>query len=270
MRDLPQREKYGEGCYRRCIVLDAAVGSVRGELADDFHHFAVSLRHDGRTAGRLEGEAVRVPWTTCPGALEPLRRMEGAPITRTLADLTAHTRARAQCTHLHDLACLAIAQAARFAEGAAPRRRYDATLPDRTDGRTRATLARDGETILEWQLQKSRITDASLDAFTGLELGGIGLVRLIHRELDPDIAEAAWILQRAVFIGAGRRHDFEAMPAASVFAQVVGAACHTFDPARVDDAHRNRGTLRDFTRAPERILERTEPGRLRAVSPFDE
>ena len=40
------------------------------------------------------------------------------------------------------------------------------------------------------------------------------------------------------------------------FASVVGSSCHTFDPARIDQAQRIRGSVRDFARAPDRILDR--------------
>jgi len=254
--DLPVRSDYGTGCYRRCIVLESDDGVVRGELSDDFHHFAVTLHHDGRRATRVEGEGVRIPWTTCPGALEPLRRMEGTALSRELPALLRHTPARAQCTHLHDLACLAIAHACRSGEGGATRRRYDAAMPDPAPNGTRAVLERDGEEQLSWQIAASTVVSATPAIFDGLSLGGRSFYRFLRGQPDPELAEAAWILQRAVFIGMGRRHDFENIHAAIRFAPVVGAACHTFDPARVGAARRVYGTLRDFSDAPERILDR--------------
>ena len=153
---LPLRDDYGSGCYRRCIVLEADGDTVRGELADDFHHFGVSLRHDGERALEVVGEDVRVPWTTCPGALEPLRRMEGAPLSRAVRDLLRHTSAREQCTHLHDLACLAVAHAARAAAGGAAMRRYDAEVPDRVGDETHSVLRRDGAVLLRLRSQPRR------------------------------------------------------------------------------------------------------------------
>jgi hypothetical protein len=255
--DLPVREGYGSGCYRRCIVLEARGRTVRGELADDFHHFAVRVVHDGVRAVEVAGEDVRVPWVTCPGAVAPLRRMEGAPLERFLPDLQGFTDARAQCTHLHDLACLALAHAARVETGGATRRRYDAAVPDRVGGATEATLARDGVPVATWRIEGSSPTAATPTALDGMPLRGAGFRERL-RELEPDLAEAAWVFQRAVFIALGRRHDFERMEGAWRFARLVGPACHTFDPARVDRARRVHGSVRDFSASAEGILRRPD------------
>ncbi len=47
MKDIPKREDYGNGTYRRRIHLLARGPRVFGELEDDFHHFRVE-----RSAGR--------------------------------------------------------------------------------------------------------------------------------------------------------------------------------------------------------------------------
>ena len=253
---LPARADYGTGCYRRRIVLAAGKGEVRGELGDDFHHFGVRLVHDGREVTQLEGEDVRVPWTTCPGAVEPLRRMRGAPLTRSVLEAFRYTAPREQCTHLHDLACLAVVHAARVVAGGAPRRRYDVTLPDRVKGGAVADLERDGTRVLRWVLQGQQITHSEPAGWGDLRLGGKDFHRRLRDARDADLVEGAWLFQRAIFVGIGRRHDFEAMPDAGVFAPVVGAACHSFAPERVAQAHRVRGSVRDFSASPDGILDR--------------
>lgn len=255
---LPSRKDYGTGCYRRRIRLESETSSVVGELADDFHHFAVELSiEDGRVAD-VRGQDIRVPWTTCPGAVEPLRKMIGAELATPLSALTRHTQARAQCTHLHDLTCLAIAHAARSERGGPAVRVYDVELPDRVQGRTTPTLRTDGQASLAWTVEGSAIVDSTPPAFVDHPLSGRGFQEALARlsDSDPDLAEAAWILQRAVFVGTGRRHDFEQMPDATHFAPVVGAACHSFSEERVQSALRIYGTVRDFTTTPERIFER--------------
>ena len=64
---IQRRADYGNGCYRRAIKLEGDPASVRGELVDDFHHFAVDLRVDAGHVQEITGEDIRVPWTTCPG-----------------------------------------------------------------------------------------------------------------------------------------------------------------------------------------------------------
>lgn len=259
---LPARADYGDGCYRRSIRLEATGREVRGELADDFHHFAVVVRHDGDRVVDVAGEDVRVPWTTCPGAIAPLRRMEGATLATPLLDLVRYTAPREQCTHLHDLTCLAIAHASRGGAASASTRRYDVGVPDRVDRKTTCTLSRDGEAMIRWDIAGLRIADAEPPAVAGIEcgmtIGSRSMRTRLAEEPGTDAAEAAWVLQRAIFIGLGRQHDFERMRTAEAFADVVGTgACHSFAAERVGDAQRVQGTVRDFTRHPERILDRS-------------
>jgi hypothetical protein len=247
---IPPRSPYGGGIYRRRIELRAGAGTVEVGMVDDFHELSVVLHHDGELIARVEADPIRIPWVTCPAAVEPLRRMEGAPINAGLRALYEFTAAREQCTHLHDLACLAARHAARAGASAVTQRRYDAALPDRVGGRTHATLCRDGALVLAWKLRKYEIVGATPEEFTGHNLASGALRNAIFDHPDPDVGEAAFVLQRAIFIGTGRMHDFEAMPSAAAFASVIGGACHSFAPERADQALRVRDTVRDFTDQP--------------------
>ena len=258
---IPARADYGQGCYRRSIALEAREGGAHGELADDFHHFASTVRHDGRVVTAVEGEDVRVPWTTCPGATVPLQQMTGAALDARLSELFRHTPARAQCTHLHDVTCLAIAHAGRAARGGDTRRRYDIAVPDRVDRATTCTLARDGSAELSWRVEGTKIVAAEREALLGLRIGSRELRELVSDDPDTERGEAAWVLMRAIFIGLGRQHDFEAMASAGEFASVVGGSCHTYAAERVDQALRVLGSVRDFTSAPDRVLDREPPAR---------
>ncbi len=255
--EIPARSDYGHGCYRRTILVEAAAGEVRGELADDFHHFAVRVRHDDAAVCEIDGEPVRVPWTTCPGALTPLRRMEGVALELPLLELLRHSPAREQCTHWHDLACLAIAHAARAARGGPAARRYDFAMPDREGRATTCSLARDEEPCARWHLEGMQIVEADDASFAGLKIGTAPFREHLARITDPEALEAAWVLQRAFFIGLGRQHDFERMPTAEVFGAMVGGSCHTYSPERMASGERIRGTVRDFTDRPGDVLERS-------------
>ena len=154
-----------------------------------------------------------------------------------------------------DVACLAIAQHARRVDGAGAARRYDVRLPDRVAGRSEATLERDDEPLLAWTLDGNRIERCGFGLFDGRPLTGAGFWRALEPVDDADVIEAAWVLQRAVFVGTGRRHDFERMERATDFSEVLGTACHTFSPERVDSARKIPGTVRDWTDRPEEILD---------------
>ena len=246
---IPARADYGGGCYRRAIVLDAEPGRVRGELADDFHHFAVEIRHDGRTVTAVDGEPVRVPWTTCPGALAPLRMLEGAPLATPLLDLARRSPAREQCTHWHVVACLAVTHAERFAQGGWASRRYDFAMPDRAERRTGPTLERDAEPVLAWTLRGMEIVAAGDEALVGTAVGDRAFRDVLGARAeanDAEWVEAAWVMQRSAFTGLGRQHDFEAMETAVEFGALVAGTCHTYAAERMHEGRRNRGTVREF------------------------
>jgi len=257
------RRAYGGGCYRRRIELRASEGGAQGELGDDFHHFAVAIAHDGARVTAVDAEPRRIPWTTCPGALVPLQAMKGAPLDDPILDLTRHAPAKTQCTHLHDLTCLAIAHAGRTAAGGPGERRYDVSVPDRVERRAECRVEIDGREALRWSLEGMRVIAASDPDFEGQSIGSKPFRETLRSRATPDEVEAAWILQRAVFIGLGRQHDFDAMKAAREFADEVGGGCHAFAPERLDQGLRVLGNTHDFTEGPDEILTRLPnvPGR---------
>ncbi len=250
---IPLRSDYGRGAYIRRIQLRAQGDSVRGELEDDFHHFAVTLWYEDARVSDVQGEEIRVPWTTCPESVALIARLRGLPLTRSLTAVARYTDPRRQCTHLFDIASLAVCHAARLAEGGAAERKYDISLPDRFEGRSHARLARDGEPMLGWLLQGLRILESEPKTFAGRELSDAAFNRWVATELDADLAEAALVLRRAVFIGLGRQYDFDRMRRAESFAQMVGAACHTFSADVIGRARRVTGSVRELANEGPRV-----------------
>jgi len=225
--------------YRRMIELvTVSPEEVQGELEDDFHHFRVSIAHDGAKVTALEGTAVRHPWSTCPAALVPLRSLVGAPVT---ADATAHGThgdARTSCTHWFDLTGLAIAQAGSGRE----RRRYDMTVPDRGEGgRTTAHLSRDGEPVLDWQVDAQTILGP--EPFTAQSMGR-GFLAWANETFDPDTAEAVIALRRACRISLGRLMDLDDYDRASEVGHGMENTCHTFSTEVMGSSLRIKGSSR--------------------------
>src|SRR5262245_29567242 len=103
------RLPYGEGVYRRGFALAGGEGSVVADLEDDFHRFRVTLEHDGERVTHVLAQAFRYPWTECVGAVAVLRGLEGAALSQRPRAAARHADPRANCTHLFDLAGLAIA-----------------------------------------------------------------------------------------------------------------------------------------------------------------
>lgn len=243
--EIPRRARYGDGVFRRRIRVETlaregAGALVLGALEDDFHHFRARVRHDGSRVVEVRGEGVRTPWTTCAGAVDPLAALRGAPVDGALSRVAGACDPRLQCTHLFDAAVLAVAVTARGHDA----RCYDAAIPDRRDGRTRVTLARDGEPLLAWDVDGMRVEGP--EPFADRPLAG-GFLAWCEAELDPELAEAAFVLRRALFIGLGRQYDFERIERASDFAAMTGTACHTFQPGRVEGASRVHGTVRELS-----------------------
>jgi hypothetical protein len=201
----------------------------------------VTVRHDGATVVAVEGDSRRYPWTTCPSAVEPLRALAGAPLTTALSALGEHGEARQNCTHLFDLAGLAIAHAAR---NGAHIRTYDVAIPDRDGNRTTPMLWRDDEPVLRWQLAGRTILGP--EPFEDVSLRG-GFLAWAEATFDGDLAEAASILRRACDISLGRFMDLDVFETAEMLGDQVRGTCHSFQPEMMVRAVRVKGQTRDFT-----------------------
>jgi hypothetical protein len=226
------------GVYRRRIELvTTSPSAVTGELEDSFHHFRVSIAHEGGRVTAVDGEAVRHPWTTCPDALAPLRALVGAPVTTDATGHGEHADARTTCTHWFDLAGLAIAQAGAGRE----RRRYDVVVGDRDRGRTTAELARDGEPLLHWDVDVSTVIGP--EPYAGQEMGR-GFLAWANAELDPEVAEAAIVLRRACRTSLGLLMDLDDYEVAADVGNGMENTCHTFSTSVMGVALRVKGSTR--------------------------
>lgn len=242
---------YGGASYRRELVARCEPGCAVGELVDDFHHFRASVFHDGVRVTRVAGEAVRHPWLTCAGATVPLQRLAGMPLSTSLRAAARHTRWRDQCTHLFDAASLAVVAVARGFS----LRHWSIAVPDRVKGRTRATLACDGAELLVWEVEDGLIRGGA--PFGGRRVAS-GFADWAEAELDPDLALAALLLQRALVISMGRSIDLEAAERADSLATTPLDQCHTYQAGTVERAFRMRGSIRNW-QGPEEL--RAELGR---------
>lgn len=242
---------YREGSYRRRIRLVAASGVVEGGLEDDFHHFEVTLRHDGERVLDVDARSIRWPWTTCPAAAGPLRALTGMRLSDRCLAVGEYTNPRMNCTHQFDLAGLAVAHAAR----GAPQRQYDAEVPfaDRMAGEAMTVrLWRDGQAALEWTVEGRAIT--SPPPYDTAPWQG-GFFRWADTTLPIEEAEAAIVLRRACEIGMGRGMDLDSVNRADELADLMRGVCYTMQPAVIETSLRNKGTIRDFSASPDELLE---------------
>jgi Protein of unknown function (DUF2889) len=236
--------------YRRRIVISTVEpGVIRSDLEDDFHHFVITMHHDGEHVASVAAESHRWPWSTCPGAAEPLRALAGMRLAPRFTAAGAWSDPKQNCTHQFDAACYAITHAAAGRD----RRVYDIEVPmrDLTTGATRARLWVDGALDLVWEITWEGLTDAR-PPFTEAPWKG-GFMRWADTTLAPDAAERAITLRRGCDIGMGRSMDLDAVPVASELPPLMAGVCHTMQPGIVETARRNVGSIRDFSAHPERL-----------------
>jgi hypothetical protein len=220
-----------------CSAGDSTQGETRAALEDDFHHFRLRVSHERGRVHQIDGWAVRHPYSTCPLAAKQLSRLINAPLNSCANSVMRVTDATEQCTHLMDLAGLAIAAAARSIAV----RWYDISVPRRVAGRTLATLNRDGIRTLAWELLDTTIVGP--EPFQGVSLGeGMAAWALAH--LAEDEAESALILRRCALISLGRAKNLDAQ----VHAEPTGR-CFVQQPARAAQGLRLVGSVLDFTSA---------------------
>ncbi len=232
--------------YHRMIRLVADGALVTGDLADDAHHFRVHLKHDGATVREIQSEAVRYPWTTCPEATRPLEDLVGMPLSDDCTSVGEHTDPRSQCTHIFDLAGLAVAHAA---SGRA-QRLYHVSVGGPFEDQF-ATLDRDGERLFEWRLAESTIHGPP--PFNGISFYG-GFMAWAKSNLPADLAEAAIVMRRGCMIASVRFIDLDQLSSAPQAQQVRGQ-CHTYTPGTAERALRVYGSRHDYTESPSTLLD---------------
>jgi hypothetical protein len=242
------------GTYRRQIDLKAwDERTVVGWLEDDFHHFGVTMSHDGKVVTDVRVAEPRHPWTACPGAAEPLRALIGTPLFGRCSDIGQFIDMRRQCTHLFDLAGLAIAHACHRRE----HRRYHATVcrldalePGAPADWLHAPLYCDGTEILAWDLHQGEIMRPAIAAGRTIDKG----FREWIETLDEAEAEHAFVMRRAVFVAQGRaveeteRHTADEMG--------MQAVCHTYQPENRMHAVRIIESIHHFDDEPASMLSR--------------
>jgi len=244
-----ERLPYGEGIFRRRYRLRAGPGLVVADMEDDFHRFRAELAHDGERVTAVRGEALRHPWTECAGAAAKLRALEGMPLSPRFGEAAHHADPRANCTHLFDLAGMAVTHA-HAGRGAV---QIDITVPDcDARGRTRPTLHRDGALLLAWETEHLAITAPA--PFAGHALRGRDLPDWADACGDAALGEAVLLLRRGFFISMGRARNMDEAPDATVYMPLTAGSCHSFTPGIAEKALRVKGSGLDFTDAPEALL----------------
>jgi hypothetical protein len=246
----PGNPHYGAGLYRRRIRLSREARQIHGELEDDCHGFRVTLQHDGKVVTAVTGAALRVPMSTCGGALQPLQQLVDMPLDAPVSTIVATLNPRSNCTHWYDLSLLALAHAAHSETV----RVYDIEVDDQpADGSAaRAEVFHNGHSIHRWLLDRTEIVEPV--AFAGRPmLKGFSL--WASEAFEGLEREAAFVLSKGVFVAFSRLFDMSGLGGQSALEHAnMRGACYTYSDGVVDAAVRNHDSVRDFSDTPEQLL----------------
>jgi hypothetical protein len=244
---------YPFGSYRRRVrTLTTADDVVEAGLEDDFHYFTVTLHHDGEHVTEMVGGARRWPWSTCPDAAGPLRSLEGMPLSPRCLAVGEHADPRLNCTHMFDLAGLAVAHAARGgAVGTA--RQYDVKIPFAAQfgGEHDVSVWRDGELVHTWTLDGRDCI--SPPPFSEVQWKG-GFLKWADETFPPEESEPVIVLRRACDIGMGRGMDLDGYDTGEELAPMMRGICYSMQPEQISVALRNKNSARDYDDDPDKLL----------------
>ena len=248
--------RYGHGVFRRRIRVCADAGRVAVELEDGNHGFRLRLHHDGHVVTDIEADTLRHPFGTCTEAVLPLRQFVGHRLADGAKALRARLDPGAHCTHLFDMAMLAIHHAGPQQSGVGTAIDYEMAVHDEAAGLTRAEIRRNGAPLHDWQIQSHRVVAPAVHQ-------GQPMMRGFHAWASAAFGgaelEAAAALQRAYFVAQSRRFDFEPPEANPGSADgMPHGSCYSYNRGVVERAFRSAGTVRDFTHTAEKLL-RFEP-----------
>ncbi|MEZ5571102.1 MAG: hypothetical protein R3E64_03675 [Halioglobus sp.] len=248
--EYPHNPYYGNGVYRRRIRLTREDDRVHGELEDDCHGFRVTLQHDGHAVTAVAGDALRVPLTTCAGALTPLQALIGVALDASLPSILAQVKPRNNCTHWYDLSLLALAHATQRE----PVRVYDVEVDDQPAhaSAARAEVFLNGQSVHRWQLDRNTIVEPP--AYAGRPVLN-GFSAWAYGAFDGAEREAAFVLSKGVFVAFSRMFDMRDIGGQPALAHTnMLGACYSYSPGVVEQALRQHGMVRDFSTTPEQLL----------------
>jgi hypothetical protein len=220
------------GFWRR-IKLHPSTGVLSAGLEDNFHRFRIEFTHaDGLITG-LQTHADRFPWSTCPAAGTFLAEQTISKPLQVVARLDPHSH----CTHFFELLVVGAAHALD-AEPTV----FDIRVPDRKDGRTRATLSENGQQVLYWEMNGTRIEGPG--EWAGRDLRQLSTWK---HSLSPELIERAVLLRRVVHISNGRTSNVPKVARAADRGSARIGACFTYQMPRALDALASPDSIRDFS-----------------------
>lgn len=228
---------------------------MTAELEDEVHGFRSHLTHDGQHLLEVRGEALRYPINLCPGAIEPLKQLEGIAIETGAGDINRMIDPSHQCTHLFDLSILALGHC----NLGAGEWLYDMVVEDEPDNHPAdAYITLNGEEILRWTVLNWNIQQPAELADNTLSKGFAAWASEHYRGREQI---AAFALQKAYFVAFARRFDMEAFAGESI-AELnhMHNQCFSHQTSRIGRARRRHHVSKDFSHDDSELLQFVEAG----------
>lgn len=194
----PRNPDYGTGACRRIITIASRQGVVDAHLSDDFHEIRCRVSHDGQIVTAIESEAIRIPTSACPAAASVLQELVGVRLDTSRRAFFADGRALRHCTHLFDLAVLAIG----FGQAPPVQTRFEAIVPDEVNAPVHLSIRQDNQLIHRWIVRDGVILEP--EALRGNVLGK-GFAHWASTAFSGTDLDAATILARTWLIAIGRQ-----------------------------------------------------------------
>lgn len=249
----PLNSAYGTGIFRRRFRLVGEEGSVTAVLNDDFHAMWCRIGHDHVTVRSVEADTIRIPKSTCPGAVLPLQELVGTALHSDRKSFYGAGRTARNCTHLLDLAHLAILRAGRgrFEQI------FDIVMPDAVDDVGGVQVWIDGVLVHDWSLHGDEIVAPATFAGRRLFAGFSGWAA---SQFEGDALDGALMTQKTYFVSRGRRYIVDQLGLATNVEAEREGNCYSFSEPQLSVAHDLIGYVRDYSKGLGEIL----PPHLRA------
>ena len=228
-----RRTDYGDGVFRRHILLRVGPHSAYAALEDEPHAFELHMQHDGKCITDIQATWHRHPTDTCPGSAQMLKNIVGHPLSANPLALAKTADAFSHCTHFFDISSLMVTHCWRVLQAGGGEQSfvYRAEVHDIKEGQQNSYLYCGDKLVLHWRSDdQQQILEPA--AFAGRKVLK-GLVGWVRDNLDQQTLEYCIMLQKAVFVSVGRMYNldlFKGQPAQAI-GQPVGS-CYALRDGR--------------------------------------
>lgn len=245
---VAKNPNYGNGIFRRRIQLVKAGLSVEVVLEDCSHAMSLNMHHNDTHIVSMAGIVKRGPVTSCQSAPEKLQDFIGLSLHNDLNHYRRLAPANSHCTHLHDMALLAI----EHSQQKQTTHQFDIAVADEQEGLIKCEIQLDGEIVHRWSIRNAHIETPT--KYRGQAVFK-GFIAWANQHFEESALRCAFALQRGILVAGARRWDMASVAGepADTFGPGLGV-CYSYSQDRQKNSLRSHNPTRDFTHTPEQLL----------------